>query len=80
MKINKTVQKVAVVAGCLGALVLTSAADCTGTDQQDPTEKTFEMKDGSKVRCLVIYDETGKVIEETVACSPIEAAGQPTAK
>lgn len=67
-------QLTAVALAAVGTVAV--LAGCTG-EQENPVEKTFELKDGSTITCLVIYDEMGKVIEETIACSPIEA---PTAK
>jgi hypothetical protein len=76
--VKKYVKTAIAVAGAVAALALLSG--CTEVNQQDPVEKTFKLKDGSEVTCLVVYDETGEIIEE-MTCPPVEAAGgQPTAK
>lgn len=78
MKISKRrVQRTVAVTGLAvaGAAATLGLTGCT--EQENPVEKTFELKDGTKVTCLVIYDELGEVIEETIACPVVV---QPTAK
>lgn len=77
--VKQRVKRALIIGVAVVALPLLGAAECTSTDQQDPVEKEFKLKNGDTVKCLVIYDEYGETIEETVTCSPIEAAGQPTA-
>lgn len=78
MKVNAKIaaKLVGVALAAVGTVAVLSG--CEGDPQQAPVEKTFELKDGTKVTCLVIYDEeTGTIIEETVGCPVVV---QPTAK
>lgn len=80
MKVNTKIALKLAAAALTAVGVAAVLSGCMETVQQDPVEKEFKLKNGDTVKCLVIYDEYGEIIEETVTCSPIEAAGQPTAK